>query len=172
MKLYILRHGEAADHGDRRYASDAERPLTRKGIKRTRQLTNALRQMDITFNVIFSSPLVRARQTAEIVARGLKLEKQLRLTHHLSLSGAYVDLMAQIENARPHAEAILLVGHEPHLSGLISLLCTGGPALGLTLKKGGLCRLELEAAKPGRCATLEWLLTPRHFGPKRAAKSR
>lgn len=60
MKLYILRHGEAANHGDRRYASDAERPLTPKGIKRTRQLTNALRQMDITFDVILSSPLVRA----------------------------------------------------------------------------------------------------------------
>ena len=172
MKLYILRHGEAADHGDRRYASDAERPLTPKGVKRTRQLTNALRQMDITFNVILTSPLVRARQTAEIVARGLEREKHLRLTNHLSLSGAYVDLVAQIENARPQAKAILIVGHEPHLSGLISLLCTGGSSLGLTLKKGGLCRLELESAKPGRCASLEWLLTPRHFGPKRAAKSR
>ena len=172
MKLYILRHGDAADHGDRRYARDDERPLTAKGIKRTRQLTNALRQMDITFDVIFTSPLVRARQTAEIVARGLNREKHLRSTDYLAPSGAYVDLVAQIEKARSHAEAVLLVGHEPHLSGLISLLCTGGPSLGLTLKKGGLCRLQLEAAKPGRCATLEWLLTPRHFGPRRAARSR
>ena len=170
MKLYILRHGEAADHGDRRYATDAARPLTPKGIKRTRQLANALRQMDIKFDVIFSSPLVRARQTAEIVARGLKLEKKLRLTNHLAPAGAYVDLVAQIGNVRPRADAILVVGHEPHLSGLISLLCTGGSSLGLTLKKGGLARLELESVRPGRCASLEWLLTPRHFGPKRAAK--
>lgn len=172
MKLYILRHGDAADHGDRRYASDAERPLTPKGIKRTRQLVNALRQMEITFDVIYSSPLVRARQTAEIVARGLDLEKKLRLSNHLSPSAAYVDLIAQVENARPSSDAILLVGHEPYLSGLISLLCTGGPSLGLTLKKGGLCRLEMDAAKPGRCASLVWLLAPRHFGPKRAAKAR
>lgn len=172
MKLYILRHGEAADHSDRRYANDGERPLTRKGIKRTRQLANALRQMDITFDVILTSPLVRARQTAEIVARGLDLGKHLRLSNHLAPSGAYVDLIAQIDSARSDADVLLLVGHEPHLSGLISLLCTGGSSLGLTLKKGGLVRLELESVKPGRCATLEWLLTSRHFGPKRASKGR
>jgi phosphohistidine phosphatase SixA len=59
MKLYILRHGEAADHGDGRYASDGERPLTPKGIKRTRQLTNALRQMDITFDDLIHSLVQR-----------------------------------------------------------------------------------------------------------------
>ena len=120
MKLYILRHGEAADHSDRRYANDGERPLTRKGIKRTRQLANALRQMDITFDAILTSPLVRARQTAEIVARGLDLGKHLRLSNHLAPSGAYVDLIAQIDSARSDADVLLLVGHEPHLSGLIS----------------------------------------------------
>lgn len=172
MKLYLLRHGDAADHNDPRYPTDAVRPLTPKGIKRTRQLANGLRQMDITFDVIFSSPLVRARQTAEIVARSLKLEKKLQLTNHLALDGAFVDILAQIEHIRPAAKTVLLVGHEPFLSGLISLLCTGGPLLGLTLKKGALCRLEVATLKAGRCAMLEWLLTPRHFGPRRSAKAR
>ena len=104
------------------------------------------------------------------MARGLKLEKKLRLTNHLAPSGAYVDLVAQIANVRPRVDVILLVGHEPHLSELISLLCTGGSSLGLTLKKGGLARLQLESVRLGRCATLEWLLTSRHFGPKRSAK--
>jgi phosphohistidine phosphatase len=171
MKLYLLRHGEAADHGDPRYPNDAARPLTAKGRKRTRQLANALRRMDISFDVIFTSPLARARQTAEIVARSLGLEKKLRPTNHLAPEGTFVDLLAQVEHARVSAKAILLVGHEPYLSGLISLLCTGGPALALTLKKGGLCRLELESVKAGRCATLEWLLGPRHFGPRRAKGS-
>lgn len=170
MKLYILRHGEAADHGDPRFKTDAERPLTRKGIKRTRELADGLRQMDITFDVILSSPLVRARQTAEIVASRLKLGRRLRLTHRLSPAGSYVDLMAQIRSARPRPEAILIVGHEPHLSGLVSLLCTGGSSLGLTLKKGGLVRLELKSPKPARCAVLEWLLTSRHFGSRRARR--
>lgn len=172
MKLYLLRHGDAADPNDPRYPTDAARPLTPKGIKRTRQLANGLRQMDITFDVIYSSPLVRARQTAEIVARSLKLEKKLHFTNHLALEGAFVDILVQIEHTRPAAKTVLLVGHEPLLSGLISLLCTGGPLLGLTMKKGGLCRLELATVKAGRCAMLEWFLTPRHFGPKRSAKGR
>ena len=172
MKLYLLRHGDAADHNDPRYPTDAARPLTTKGSKRTRQLANGLRQMEITFDVIYSSPLVRARQTAEIVARSLKLEKHLRITNHLAPEGAFVDMLAQIEHTRPAAKIVLLVGHEPFLSGLISLLCTGGPLLGLTLKKGGLCRLEVTTLKAGRCAMLEWLLTPRHFAPKRSAKAR
>lgn len=172
MKLYLLRHGDAAEPGDPRYPTDAVRPLTPKGTKRTRQLANALRQMEISFDVIFSSPLVRARQTAEIVARSLELEKNLRITNHLAPGGAFVDILAQVENVRPTSEAILLVGHEPYLSGLVSLLCTGGPALALDFKKGGLCRLEVGAVKAGRCAMLEWLLSPRHFGPKRTAKAR
>ena len=170
MKLYLLRHGDAADPLDPRYSTDELRPLTAKGIKRTRQLANGLRQMEISFDVILSSPLVRAKQTAEIVARSLKLEKQLRFTNHLAPNGAYVDVIAQVENARATAKNVLLVGHEPLLSGLISLLCSGGPLLGLTLKKGGLCRLEVATLKASRCALLEWLLTPRHFGPKRQAK--
>lgn len=169
MKLYILRHGDAGDHGDPRYPNDAARPLTSKGIKRTRQLGNALRQMGISFDVIFSSPLIRARQTAEIVARSLKSEKKLRITNHLTPDGAFVDILAQVENARPTSKAILLVGHEPYLSGLISLICAGGGMLNLVLKKGGLCRMEVDVVKPGRCAVLEWLLSPRHFGPKRGA---
>jgi phosphohistidine phosphatase SixA len=68
---------------------------------------------------------------------------------------------------------VLLVGHEPYLSGLISLLCTGGPDLALTMKKGGLCRLGVEVLSCGQCATLEWLLSPRVLGlkgSKRAAR--
>ncbi|MCX8090341.1 MAG: phosphohistidine phosphatase SixA [Verrucomicrobiae bacterium] len=166
MKLYLLRHGEAVERGDPRYPDDAARPLTARGHKRTRQLANALERWGVSFDVILSSPLIRARQTAEIVARRLKLEKRLRLTEALSPEGAYGDLVAQLERLRPRPEAVLLVGHEPHLSGLISLLCTGGPGLAVQLKKGGLCRLEVESLKAGRCATLEWLLSPRHGAPR------
>jgi phosphohistidine phosphatase SixA len=56
---------------------------------------------------------------------------------------------------------VLLVGHEPYLSAFIALLCAGGEPLSVTLKKGGLCRLEVERLRCGRCASLEWLLPPR-----------
>lgn len=170
MKLHLLRHGEAADHGDPRYPNDADRPLTPKGVQRTKALAHALRQWGITFEVIFSSPLVRARATAEIVERGLRLHGRLEFTDHLAPSGDYGKLVAQLNGLRPAPQSLLLVGHEPHLSGLISLLCTGGQSLGLTLKKGGLCRLEVEHLSAGRCGHLEWLLAPRLFGTKRPKK--
>lgn len=169
MKLYILRHGEAGEHGDPKYKNDAERPLTPKGIQRTRLLAHALRQMEIAFDVIYSSPLARARETAEIVERGLRLHGRLELTEDLSPSGDVEKLLHQLNKLRPMPESILLVGHEPYLSSLISLLCTGGSHLSLTLKKGGLCRMEAESLRSARCASLEWLLTPRVIGPKKAS---
>jgi phosphohistidine phosphatase len=171
MKLYLLRHGDAGERNAEGYTTDAARTLTPKGIKRTRQLANALRQMEISFDAIYSSPLIRAQQTAEIIARSLQLEKQLRTTSQLAPDYALTDALLLIEGAVVKAKAILLVGHEPQFSQLISLLCTGGTHLGLVLKKGGLCRLELTAIKSGPCATLEWLLSPRHFGPKRKTRA-
>src|SRR6266550_9155268 len=96
MKLYILRHGEAADPGDPKFANDGERPLTPKGIQRTRLLAHTLRQMGISFDVIFSSPLVRARETAEIVERGLRRHGRLEITDHLAPAGDPEKLVAQI----------------------------------------------------------------------------
>jgi phosphohistidine phosphatase len=169
MKLYILRHGEAAEHGDPQFKEN-ERPLTPKGIQRTKQLAHALRQMEVSFNVILSSPLTRARQTAEIVARGL--EQKVELTDALAPSGSMEKMVEQIDHIHPVPEAVLLVGHEPYLSGFISLLCTGGPSLPIKLKKGALCRLEIETLACGPCATLEWLLQPRLVGLKSAQRDK
>lgn len=168
MKLYILRHGEAADHDDPRYANDADRPLTARGVQRTKALAHALRQRDITFDVLLSSPFTRARETAEIIERGLRLHSRLEFTSQLEPFGDYGRLLAELNTLRPTPKSVLLVGHEPHLSGLISVLCTGGQGLALTLKKGGLCRLEVGQLRAGRCASLEWLIAPRWVGHQRA----
>src|SRR5690242_1065300 len=117
MKLYILRHGEAAEHGDPRFKEN-ERPLTPKGIQRTKQLAHTLREMEISFDLILSSPLVRAKQTADIVARGLG--EKVDLTDTLSPSGNMGKLVELINAIRPPPKSVLLVGHEPYLSVLIS----------------------------------------------------
>src|ERR1051325_5596362 len=160
MKLYILRHGEAADHNDPRFENDADRPLTIRGTQRTKQLAHALRQWEISFGSILSSPLVRARETAEIVARSLRLSGRLDFSEQLAPTGDMEKLIEQLNALRPLPTSILLVGHEPYLSNLISLLCAGGPNLSVTLKKGGLCRMEAEQLHYARCARLEWLLSP------------
>jgi phosphohistidine phosphatase len=169
MKLYILRHGDAAEHGDPRYKEN-ERPLTPKGIQRTKQLAHTLREMEISFDVILTSPLTRARQTAEIVARGVRPQTKPELTDYLTPSGNMEKLVEEINVIRPVPEVVLLVGHEPYLSCFISLLCVGGTDLPVRMKKGALCRLEVEALSCSRCAILEWLLQPRLFGMKPAKR--
>jgi phosphohistidine phosphatase SixA len=80
------------------------------------------------------------------------------------------ELVHQMNTIRPATKSILLVGHEPYLTGFISLLCTGGPGLPMVFKKGALCRLEAEVLSCGKCAALDWLLQPRVIGfspPKR-----
>lgn len=169
MKLYILRHAEAVEHGDPRF-KDADRPLTPKGIERTRLLAHVLRQMEISFDEILSSPLTRAKETAEIVERGLRLDGRLKFSEHLKPGGSVDRLIEQILALRPKPDSVVVVGHEPYLSGLVSQLCTGGPELMVILKKGALCRLEIETLIAGRCASLDWLLQPRVIGfkpPKR-----
>src|SRR5262245_50749804 len=167
MKLYILRHGDAVEHGDSRYKEN-ERPLTTKGIQRTKQLAHALRQMELSFDAILSSPLTRARQTAEIIGRGL--DEEVDFTEHLSPSGSMEKLVHEINALHPRPESVLLTGHEPYLSGFISLLCIGAPNLPLKLKKGALCRLEIDSLTCGKCAVLEWLVQPRLVGFKAAKR--
>jgi phosphohistidine phosphatase len=163
MKLYLLRHGDAGERDASSYTSDAARALTPKGIKRTRELAKFLKAAEVHFDTILSSPLIRAHQTAEIIAEELGMEKELRFVSELAPDHALTEVVALLASAPAKTEAMLLVGHEPGLSRLISLLCTGGANLSLTLKKGGLCRLDLGEVKSGPCAALEWLLTPRHF---------
>ena len=172
MKLYLLRHGEAEDHGDSRYPDDAARPLTPKGIRRTKLLAHSLRQWEVEFDVILSSPLVRARETAEIVARGLRLGGSLEFTSYLAASGEPEKLIRQINSLRPEPQAVLLVGHEPDLSTLISVLCSGSSHAVVVMKKGGLCRLDVDQLACGRCARVEWLLPPRLLGSSRAKRRR
>ena len=73
-------------------------------------------------------------------------------------------LVEKINFLRPVPDSVMLVGHEPYLSGFISLLCVGGPGLEVKMKKGALCRLEVEHLTCAQCATLEWLLQPRVIG--------
>jgi phosphohistidine phosphatase len=163
MDLYILRHAIAAPHGSREYPQDGDRPLTPKGIRKMNAIAEALLQLDLKFDVILSSPLARARQTAEILASVFRAKKQLAFTDHLAVGGDSGALIDEINNRYGTMESIVLVGHEPYLSEMISLLVSGDPSLSITLKKGGVCKLAVRSLSAGRCATLEWLLAPLHL---------
>jgi len=161
MELYLLRHGLATEPGAPGYTTDAERPLTEEGESKMKEIGNAMCELGCSFDLIISSPYTRARQTAEIVARKLKTSKKLEFSDLLTPHASTTELINLLNNRKPRPVDVLLVGHEPHLSGLISLLVSGNEHLDIILKKGGLARLSIPSLKHGRCATLEWLLPPR-----------
>jgi phosphohistidine phosphatase len=163
MNLYLLRHGAAVEPGTPGYEKDSERPLTPEGKNRLRQIAAAMKKMDLRFDLILSSPFLRARQTAEIIAESLKLKKQPGFSDALTPDGKPKVLVRQLNELKPAPEDVLLVGHQPYLSQLIALLTTGETSMAIDLKKSGLGKLEVESLHYGRCATLVWLLTPRQM---------
>lgn len=169
MNLYLLRHGIAVEPGAS--IKDAERPLTPRGRRRLVQITRAMRALRISFDLILTSPYVRAEQTAGIVARSLKLKQKLACFEALTPGGNPQALVQHLNGLRPKSKSVLLVGHEPYLSKLVALLTSGNTNLEMDFKKGGFCKLEIEKLRCGRCATLAWLLAPRQMAlmSKRAA---
>ena len=163
MQLFLLRHGLAVERGTRGFEDDATRPLTPKGRRQLRKIGAAIKKLEPDFDLILSSPFMRAKQTAEIVAASLKLKKYLKFSNALAPGGAPSILIRQLEREKPAPGKILLVGHEPDLSQLVSLLTTGGPHLELDFKKSGLCKVETGKLRAGKCASLAWLLTPKQM---------
>ena len=160
MNLYLLRHGMAVDIAELDFAGDAARPLTPKGRRQLRKVAAALRAMKVKFDTLLSSPLVRTQQTTEVIAAELKFKFVPGLSDELRPGGSAEKLIKQINARKPAPENLLLVGHEPDLSELLSLLVTGDAGGGFSFKKAGLAKLEVGKLSAGKCATLAWLLTP------------
>lgn len=163
MNLYLMRHGLAVERGTPGYDSDRERPLTAKGERKLRRVAEALLRMKLSFDVVLSSPLVRARQTADVLLEEFRARQKLRITEHLSPGARVKELMRLIQDLPDPAQEVLLVGHEPDLGKLASLLLTGGDSLTINFKKGGVAKLAVGNPMSGRCATLDWLLTSRQM---------
>ena len=163
MNLFLLRHGLAVDRSKPGLKKDADRPLTPKGKQRLWRVAEAMEEMDLEFDAIIASPFLRAAQTAEIVAEALELRKKLSSSEHLTPNGNPKLLLEHINQLKPAPKDVLIVGHEPYLSQLIGLLVAGNTNALIDLKKGALCKLEIETLRCGRCATLAWLLSPKQM---------
>jgi phosphohistidine phosphatase len=163
MMLSLLRHGIAVQGGSPEEGNDSERPLTAKGERRVQQIAEGMSELGLEYDLILSSPYRRAQQTAERVAEILGTPSSVQLSDLLTPAASARQLITMLRNKHRDLQHILLVGHEPCLSRLISTLLTGGPDLTVDMKKGGLCTLDLEALRYGRCASLVSLLTPRQL---------
>jgi phosphohistidine phosphatase len=145
-QLWLLRHADAEPHGTR---EDAERRLTARGEQQARVAGAALAMLAPGFDAVLFSPKVRARRTAEIAAEAWPAPQRKVLTEYAPLAGGFDARMALDaldgavgEGEGDRARRVLLVGHEPDLSGVAAQL--GGGTL--DLKKGGLAVLRLEGA--------------------------
>jgi phosphohistidine phosphatase len=155
-RLYLVRHGIAADRGDE-WPDDTKRPLTPKGMTRMRQIGRALRRLEIVVDVVLTSPLVRAKQTAEILVEGLKPTPMLVVVPALApgTSPAHTaEALAEFRKAR----RLALVGHEPGIGELAAWLV--GATTPVPFKKGGICRIDVASFPPSGSGQLIWLATP------------
>ena len=159
MDLLVLRHGEAGQRSSS--VGDFKRPLTIEGKKELTEISNGLRILEIKFENIFTSPLLRAKQTAEIVSKTLKYKGKIEELDALKPEGNRLELYSVLSNLKQDS-TVLIVGHEPYLSELV------GEAISQTgcridLKKGGLARITVLSALPKIRGELRWLLTPKHL---------
>ena len=161
MDIYLLRHAIAVERGTPGYGEDSLRPLTSKGREKMHLNALGMKALGLSFELIFTSPYIRALDTAKIVAHTFNIkEDQIVITENLKPESSLKNIIAEINTLNFKVKRILLVGHEPHLSELISFLLTGHQTLPLQLKKGGLCHLNSINPWNAGSATLNSLLTP------------
>jgi phosphohistidine phosphatase len=157
LELYLIRHGVAAERG-KEWPDDSKRPLTPEGISKLRKAARALNGLDIGFDQIVTSPLVRTRQTADVFAEELKEHPPLATSDALAPAGSAASVMQEITRyvRKPR---LALVGHEPNLGELAAQLI--GARTPLEFKKGGICRIDFDMLPPKGGGMLRWFLTPK-----------
>lgn len=157
MNLYLMRHAHALDVGEGSIRRDSERPLSNKGLAVARGMARHLRHRGVNLDLIATSPLLRARQTAEIIASELDGVAMVVCPDLAPcVSSAVLPSTISLEAL----ESVMLVGHMPDLCELACTLMLGQPAHAVNFKKAAIGRISFSGhAQPGR-GTLDWLITP------------
>lgn len=155
-KLYLIRHGVAEQRGDN-WPDDTRRPLTEDGMAGLRQEARGLVRLGVTLDVVLTSPLVRARQTADIVAAAFNTRPPIVTID--SLSGGSTQSVLNDLEAHARRANIAIVGHEPGMGELAARLA--GLKRALPFKKGAVCRIDVASLPPAGPGALRWFLTPK-----------
>jgi phosphohistidine phosphatase len=158
FELYLIRHGVAAERGEN-YPDDTKRPLTARGIQRLKREGRALAALDVTFDVILASPLVRTRQTAEVLASAFRTPPPIVNAQSLAPGGTHTAIFDELGKQALRRKRIAIVGHEPGIGELGARLM--GLRKPIEFKKGAVCRIDVAALPPTGNGQLKWFLTPR-----------
>ena len=158
IEIYLVRHAIAAKRGPR-YPDDRERPLTASGITRFRRGIEGMVEMGVVIDLILTSPLARARGTAELLVAGLAPTPKLDVLDALAPGGSLRSVVEAVTARAARARRLALVGHEPDLGELAARLLRARGVI--EFGKGGVALIELDGALPSGPGTLRWLLPPR-----------
>lgn len=156
-ELYLIRHGIAANRGPG-WPDDTKRPLTERGIFRLRKSARGLRELGATLDLVMTSPLARALQSAEIVAAAFEPRPHVVTTEALAPGAAWSALAAELGKHARHRR-IAIVGHEPDLGGVAAKLI--GARQPIAFKKGAICRIDVDLLPPEPPGALRWFVTPK-----------
>ena len=164
MNLYLMRHGIAVAADDMGVIQDQERSLTSKGSKRIRRAARGIRRLGIEFDGILTSPLLRARQTADLVAAALDLQSRLEEIPELAPECSVEQLIFCLTRYQDR-DHLLLVGHQPLLGQTLAGVIEPNPGtkLHFDLGKGSLCRVEVDRLPVDKPGMLRWLMTAKQL---------
>lgn len=155
--LYLVRHAVAAERGDQ-YPDDSARPLTDRGAAKFRKVVRGLAALDVEIDLVLTSPLVRARQTADLLALHLPGKPAVVETASLAPGASFADVVAELGDHARHG-AIALVGHEPGIGALAARLL--GFKTPFEFRKGGVCRIDVDTLPPSGPGRLRWFAPPK-----------
>jgi len=159
MDLLILRHGEAGKSS--LSPRDFKRSLTAEGKKEIEEISKGIQSLGVELDNILTSPLSRARQTAEIVSKIVKLNGNIEEIESLKPEGNKLELYSKLSRLKQDSQ-ILIVGHEPYLTEMIGEAISQSGCR-IDLKKAGLARIKVISVLPKLRGELRWLFTPKHL---------
>jgi phosphohistidine phosphatase len=154
--VYVIRHGRAEERGAA-WPNDSKRPLTSRGAARMSRAARGLRRLGVVVDVVLTSPFVRTRQTAELLAAELKRRPPVVPLVALAPGGSLKDVLRELVKRRGDA-SVALVGHEPGVSELVAGLAG---ASSVAFGKGSVCRIDLNELSPAPVGVLRWFATSR-----------
>lgn len=162
MEIILIRHAKAESRDANSWPDDDQRPLTAEGRAEQRAASRAMKKMGIKFDFLLTSPLLRARETADLVAKGYRWAEAPQVVEEMGHGyavGAVVKLLAKF----PPGATVAMVGHEPDLSDLAGALTTKDGRLNIAVKKSGVVGIEFDGPAEAGKGTLLFHLKPGHL---------
>jgi phosphohistidine phosphatase len=156
-ELYLIRHGVAEERGEK-WPDDSKRPLSADGMSKMEKIARGLARLELELDVILTSPLIRTRQTADIVAAELDQHPPIVNADALAPGGDFAAVMTALEK-QSRRSRIALVGHEPAIGELAARLI--GSRHAMEFKKGAICRIDIDEIPPSGPGDLRWFATPK-----------